>query len=77
MSEALLMYLFVYKPYDNFLDNWIEIVNEVTILLIFTFSQALIHELPESFTQEMKENLGNIMISLIALCMIFNIYFFM
>ena len=73
MSEVLIWYLIKYRPYDNILDNCIEIVNEVTIALIFLFSQGLIHDLPDSFD---RENLGNMMISIIALCMIFNVYFF-
>ncbi len=77
MSELLIMYLVIVKPFDNFLDNWIEIVNEITILLIFIISQSLIHSFPESITPEMKDNLGDVMIAVIALCMIFNIYFFL
>ena len=64
-------------PYDNIIDNVIEIVNEVCIFTVFAISQSLIHNLPDSFTNEMKENIGNIMVSVIALCMIFNIYFFL
>ena len=77
MSELLIYYLIKYRPYDNLLDNIIELVNEVTIALVFLFSQGLIHDLPDTFTSADRENLGNMMISLITLCMIFNVYFFM
>jgi len=77
MSEVLIWYLIKYQPYDNFLDNCIELVNEVTIALIFLFSQGLIHDLPVSFTAAEKETVGDLMISMIALCMIFNVYFFL
>ena len=77
MSEILIWYLIKYKPYDNILDNIIELVNEVTIAMIFIFSQGLIHDLPDSFTPPVKETLGDLMISMIALCMIFNVYFFL
>lgn len=77
MSEVLICYLIKYRPYDNLLDNIIELVNEVTIALVFLFSQGLIHDLPDTFTSADRTNLGNVMISLIALCMIFNVYFFM
>ncbi len=77
MSEVLIWYLIKYQPYDNFLDNGIELVNEVTIAMIFLFSQGLIHDLPASFTAAEKEIVGELMISMIALCMIFNVYFFL
>ena len=77
MSEVLIWYLIKYQPYENFLENCIELVNEVTIALIFLFSQGLIHDLPSSFTAGDKENVGNLMISLITLCMIVNVYFFL
>jgi len=77
MSEVLIWYLIKYQPYDNFLDNCIELVNEFTIALIFLFSQGLIHDLPPSFTTVEKETVGNLMISIITLCMIFNVYFFL
>lgn len=77
MSEVLIWYLIKYQPYDNLLDNCIELINEVTIALIFLFSQGLIHDLPDTFTSAQKENLGNMMISMITLCMILNVYFFM
>ena len=70
MSEVLIWYLIKYQPYDNFLDNCIELVNEVIIALIFLFSQGLIHDLPVSFTAAEKETVGDLMISMIALCMI-------
>ncbi len=77
LSELLICYLIKYRPYDNLLDNVIELVNEITIALVFLFSQGLIHDLPDTFTSAYRENLGSVMISLIALCMIFNVYFFM
>jgi uncharacterized membrane protein len=77
MSEVLIWYLIKYQPYENFLENCIELVNEVTIALIFLFSQGLIHDLPNSFNPATKEFLGDLMITLIVLCMIFNVYFFL
>jgi hypothetical protein len=58
MSEILIWYIIKFMPFENFLDNCIELINEVTIALIFLFSQGLIHELPESFTAETKEIVG-------------------
>jgi hypothetical protein len=38
MSEALIAYVLVYRPYELIIDNWIEIINELTVMLTFMLS---------------------------------------
>jgi hypothetical protein len=40
MSQLMTLYIVKYRPYEQPLDNWIELANEATITAVFLLNQG-------------------------------------
>jgi hypothetical protein len=75
MSQSLLIYVIKYRPYEEKLDNLIEVGNELTILLVFCMLLPLQHQ--ASLQADTRYNIGFAIITLILLNVLTNFLYFL
>jgi hypothetical protein len=71
----MLIYVIKYQPYDLKLDNWIELGNELTILIVFCMLLPFHHQ--ASLQANTRYNIGFAIIALILLNVLVNFLYFM
>ncbi len=69
------MYVLSYKPYESMLDNYIELANETTILVVFSMLLPYLH-MP-SFHATTRYDLGFAIVAVILLNVLANFLYFM
>lgn len=75
MSFGLLLYVISYKPYELMLDNYIELANETTILVVFCMLLPYLHQ--PSLQADTRYNLGFAIVAVILLNVVANFVYFM
>jgi FlaA1/EpsC-like NDP-sugar epimerase len=75
MSQLVTYYTLKYRPYEQPMDNWIELANEATITVVFLLNQGYL-QISRSMSRSQQEDYGLAYIAVIALNLLINAYFF-
>ena len=75
MSLALAYYIIKCRPFTQMIDNYVELFNELTILVVFTLITPYVHD--TSFSVERKYDHGFVVSSVIFLNVLVNFILFL